>query len=524
MPLRADEVNVLLIHHLLETQASHAPDRTLLVVGTTQTTYGQIETDANRIAHALGRSGVRPGDRVALLSRNSAFYVSAYYGILKSGAIAVSLNTAADDLLVRELLDDCGARVLLAGASFAAIAGRAAAEVRSLACAVIEGGTGTGAAADPETPSRVTTAEAFLAGADGGRPEAARSEDAPAMIVYTSGSTGRPRGATLTHRNVVSNTRSIVSYLGLGADDRVLDVLPFHYVYGKSLLNTHVATGGSLVIEESLLFPDTILDRMNETQVTGLSGVPSTFAILLNRSSIASRTFPTLRYVTQAGGAMPVEHTRRLIDALPGVAIYIMYGATEASARLAYLSPQDLERKLGSIGKAIPGVHLELVTEEGRLARPGETGEIVARGDNIMQGYWNDEDETRAVMSARGLHTGDLARADDEGFLYVVGRKRDMIKAGANRISAREVEEVIITHAAVEEAAVIGVPDEMLGEAVYAFVTARPGASADVEEIVDFLRERLPAYKVPKRIEVLDELPRTGSGKVDKEALRGHTS
>jgi acyl-CoA synthetase (AMP-forming)/AMP-acid ligase II len=224
--------------------------------------------------------------------------------------------------------------------------------------------------------------------------------------------------------------------------------------------------------------------------------------------------------VTQAGGAMAPELTRRLLAALPGKQIFVMYGATEASARLSYLDPADLPRKVGSIGKAIPDVELRVLRDDGTEASVGEVGEIVARGPNIMEAYWNDPDETAAVLDARGYHTGDLGRRDDEGFLYVVGRKREMIKSGAHRISPKEIEEMLVEHPMVDQAAVVGIPDEMLGEAIVAFVTLRSEiGDRRPSQLLEWCRRKLAPHKVPGRVEVVDELPLNASGKIDKLAL-----
>jgi acyl-CoA synthetase (AMP-forming)/AMP-acid ligase II len=361
---------------------------------------------------------------------------------------------------------------------------------------------------------------AIAAGAmRGDRPDVALTGEAHAAIIYTSGSTGKPRGAVLRHENIVANTRSIVSYLDLRADDRVLAVLPFHYVYGKSLLNTHVAVGGAVVVENRFLFPQVALDTLEREQATGFAGVPSSFAILLNRTNLAQRSLPALRYVTQAGGPMAPELTRRLIAALPGKRIFVMYGATEASARLTYVPPDDLPRKIGSVGRAIPGVTLDVLREDGRRAASGEVGEVVARGPNIMEGYWNDPEETARVLDADGYHTGDLGWFDEDGFLWLAGRAREQIKSGAHRIHPKEIEDAILEHPAVHEAAVIGVADETLGEAIHAFVVLRAGVAAEADDLLAHCRAHLPAYKVPKRVLFRDELPKGPTGKVLKRAL-----
>ncbi|MBE0616967.1 MAG: AMP-binding protein, partial [Proteobacteria bacterium] len=345
-----------------------------------------------------------------------------------------------------------------------------------------------------------------------------------AKIIYTSGTTGEPKGVMLRHRNLVANVRSIVEYLGLTERDRVMAVLPFFYVYGNSVLLTHAAVGGSLVVNQSLMYPNVILEQMTAEGVTGFSGVPSTFAILLNRSSIREHRFPALRYVTQAGGAMSPKLACEVREVLPQTDVFIMYGQTEASARLSYLPPADLLRKAGSIGRAIPGVRLQVLRPDGSPAGVGEVGEIVAQGDNVMAGYWGKPEETAQVLRAEGLWTGDLAKTDEEGYLYIVSRKSDMIKSGAHRIAPKEIEELIQEHPAVHEVAVFGVDDEILGEAIHACAVLKGGVRCTEKELTRFCRENLPAFKVPHKVEFRDDLPKTASGKIRKEELRRDSS
>ncbi len=323
----------------------------------------------------------------------------------------------------------------------------------------------------------------------------------------------------LTHANLVANTRSIVQYLELTDQDRAMAVLPFFYVYGNSVLLTHVAVGGTLVVNQSFVYPNLILEQMLAEQVTGFSGVPSTFAILLHRSGIREHAFPHLRYVTQAGGAMSPRHAAQIREVLPATDVYIMYGQTEASARLSYLPPADLERKAGSIGIAIPGVTLQVLDPQGKPVAVGEVGEIVARGPNVMAGYWGKPEDTAQVLRAEGLWTGDLARVDDEGYLTIVSRKSDMIKSGAHRLAPKEIEEILLEHPAVHECAVVGTPDEILGEAIQAVVVLKDGAPCTEKELVHHCRRNLPAFKVPHAVEFRDELPKTASGKIQKNKL-----
>jgi acyl-CoA synthetase (AMP-forming)/AMP-acid ligase II len=506
-----------LVHHFLERIAQRRPEHPLLVHEGTATSYGEIEAGANRIARALLATGLERGDRVALLAQNSRFYVENYYGILKAGGVAVPLNTAANGPALARFLSGCGARRLISGPRF---------EKATKQC--IEAGTPLeflAVASQKEIPElpvsiRGIALDEACAAESPQAPALVQSDLDVASIIYTSGSTRTPQGATLSHLNITSNTRSIVSYLELQPEDRVLQILPFYYVYGKSLLNTHALAGATVVIENRFLYPNVALDTLQSEACTGFSGVPSTFAVLLNRSNLAERELPHLRYVTQAGGAMSPELTRRLVDALPGKRIFIMYGATEASARLSYLPPEELHRKLGSIGKAIPNVELRVLRSDGSEAEVGEHGEIVARGSNLMSGYWGDPEETAEVLDEHGYHTGDIAYRDEEGFLFVVGRKKDFIKAGAHRVSAKEIEETILENEEIHEVAVIGVPDEILGEKIRAFIVPREGLSLDLKAVEKALKRKLPVYKIPSEFLVREDLPKNESGKVMKQALR----
>jgi len=340
-------------------------------------------------------------------------------------------------------------------------------------------------------------------------------------ILYTSGSTGMPRGVTLTHGNLRANTRQILDYLHLTADDSVLCVLPFHYSFGNSLLLTHVAVGGRVVVDNKFAYPSAVVDHLEASRVTGFSGVPSTFAILAARTDFLARPWPHLRYITQAGGAMTRALQRQLRDTLPEhVTMFIMYGQTEGGARLSYVPPERLVDKYGSIGIGIPGVDLTVRRADGSECDVDEVGEVVAQGDNIMQGYWNDPEETAGVLYPDGLHTGDLGKRDEDGFIWLVDRIKNMIKAGANRVSAKEVEEVIAEVACVQEACVVGVADELLGEAIEAYVVARPGPAYDENAILQHCREHLAMYKLPRTVHLISAMPKSAAGKVVKRELR----
>ena len=452
-------------------------------------TWGEVAAASWRMARLLRRRGVQRGDRVAILAHNGLEYVAGFHGALAAGAVAVPMNIASDPVSLARNHADCGAAALVLGPRLERVA-RAA-------------------------------GLAWLGLADAATEDAAPLDEPPAdlaAIIYTSGSTGRPRGACLSHANLTANIRSILGYLPLTEEDRVLALLPFHYVYGQSVLLTAIARAATLVIENRFQYPNVALDTLERERCTTFSGVPSTFAILCDRSNLAQRELPALRWLTQAGGPMSPALTRRVLDALPGRRLFVMYGATEASARLSYVPPEELPACLGSIGRAIPDVELTVRRPDGSECAADEVGELTARGPNIMVGYWNDPDETARVLGPHGYLTGDLARRDADGRFWLVGRAKDMLKVGGHRVAAREIEDAILEHPSVSEAAVVGVPDELLGDRLEAHLVLR--APLELDELGRFLRERLPPYKLPAQFHLRGDMPRTAAGKIDKARLR----
>ena len=339
-----------------------------------------------------------------------------------------------------------------------------------------------------------------------------------ALILFTSGTTGNPKGVTLTHKNLFANSSSIVNYLKLSENEHVYNVLPFTYSYGNSILHSHILAGGCVQLGYSMMYPQQIAEGLLAEKITGFAGVPSTFHILLNKTSFSQRP-PKLRYITQAGGSMSMAMTSRLLTLLPNTAIFIMYGQTEATARLTYLPPERLLEKAGSVGIAIPGVEISVRSTTGQFLEPNMEGEIVAYGDNIMQGYWNNLRATKEILVNGWLRTGDVGYLDADGFLFLKGRHKQMIKSGANRIHPGEIEELISEIDSIAEVAVIGIPDVLLGEVIAAYLVVRDNCKQDDRVILKYCRENLSPHKQPKRIAWVAELPRTSSGKVQKHLL-----
>lgn len=504
----------MLVHDFLRESAERTPDAVAILEPGASASYAEVNARANRVAHTLIGAGVRRGDRVVVAMDDGVESVACYFGAMKAGAAAVPLPPGPHNDRLARAVADCrpAAAIVNPATAHDGVARDALAALPAVFVTKVPDGAGLAA------PFRAWAAAS--AAAPGTEPGLRLIDLDLAAIIYTSGSTGEPRGAMLSHLNIRSNTESIVEYLHLGAADRVMCVLPFYYVYGLSLLHTHVKVGGSVIVDTRFAFPNVVLKAMQELRATGFAGVPSTFALLMHKSNLTRMEFPDLRYVTQAGGGMPPARIREWLEKGPKAAFYVMYGATEASARLTYLEPADLERKLGSIGRGIPNVEMLVVTDEEKVAAPGEVGELVARGSNISHGYWNDAEETAARFGPLGYRTGDLGFADDEGFLFLVGRKHDMIKVGAHRVGAKEIEDVLNEHPAISEAAVVPVQHQILGEAPLAFVALRQDASFDAWDIQSFCRSRLPVHKIPIEFVPVPALPKSAIGKIDKLTLR----
>jgi long-chain acyl-CoA synthetase len=483
------------------------PDRTALITETETVSFAQLRTRVGGVVRALAGLGLGRGDRIAIIGDNSLEWVAAYLGALAAGAVAVPLAPTLRAEQLGELVRATGCRAFVVQERYRARFAAALPPGAKLLRADV---------ADPAGPDGPSAADHVAAVA--GVPVDDRRE--LASLMYTSGSTGAPRAVMVSHRNIIANTEDIVGYLELDERDRIMVVLPFHYCFGTSLLHTHLRAGASLVINNRFAFPQLVLDQIERTGCTGLAGVPSTYQILLRSSNLKQRALPALTKLQQAGGKLPNVFLSELRAALPHARLYVMYGQTEATARLSYLPPGELDRRLGSIGKGMPGVELRVARPDGTPVAAGEVGEIVARGDNVTRGYLDDAEQTAQTFRDGALWTGDLARVDEDGFIFVVDRAKDFIKASGHRVAAKEIEDALVALPEVVEAAVVGVPDDVLGEAPKAFVVLRRGAALTAEDLVRHCRRLLPAYMVPRDVALVGSLPRSASGKVAKSELR----
>jgi len=488
------------------TRAGGAP---ALVWRETRWSYWDLQTAIAGAAVGLRGRAPSRGARVALLVRNSPQYVALYYGALAAGLVAVPLNAQERASVLARQIEHCEAAILVGSTDHP--------EWPALSAAAATAGCTVLPIAPRDDASALEQFLRDLAGARAVNDEPPKAHEL-ASIIYTSGTTGRPKGVMLSHGNLAANAAAIISYLGITSADRGLCVLPFHFSYGNSVLHSHLLAGAELVLEDNLAYPHLTVQRLQDDGITGFAGVPSTFALLLGRCNLREFNLVRLRYLTQAGGAMPRPLIERLRGELPKVDLYIMYGQTEATARLTYLPPAQLTNKLGSVGIAVPGVEID-VKLDGRSVPAGEIGEICARGASIMQGYWNDTTATHEVLRDGWLRTGDLGHRDEDGFLYIDGRSVDMIKVGAFRVSPQEIEEVVAAVPGVEEVCAAAMPDELLGQAVKVVVVRREGADLDERAVKAHCRRHLATYKVPKVVEFVSVMPRTSSGKIQRFKL-----
>jgi len=515
-----------LIHHMLRTTAARFPSEEALVHGDQRLTYAEISGLVAGLAQSLRDAGLRRGERVGIYLEAGIPQVLSIFGVSQAGCVFVPINAFLFPEQVAHIACDCGISVLITTAtkleSLAPVL-QSTPSVRFVV--VVDGKQHPQIALPVHEFDTMTKAKPHTLWQDWGI-----GKDL-AAILYTSGSTGKPKGVMLSHGNVIAGSTIVSTYLQITHADRILAVLPFSFDAGLNQLTTAFQQGGTLVLI-NFVFARQIVEALTKERITGLAGVPTVWSLLAQPNSTLSKNPPpALRYITNTGGAMPQNVLKTLQTLLPSSQIFLMYGLTEAF-RSTYLPPGELDRRPTSMGKAIPDTEILLINDRGQLCKPGEVGELVHRGPTVSLGYWGNKDATDRVLRPNPLlptemgevekvcYSGDLVKMDEDGFLYYVGRRDTMIKSSGYRISPTEVEEAVFQSGKVRHAAAIGVPDEMLGQAVKIFVVPRDGEPVDKEAVLLFCGEKLPRYMVPKFIEEVPDLPRTSSGKVDYPSLR----
>lgn len=513
------------VEQFLERSAARFPDKVALVCGEERLTYAEVDRESTRLAHALLQAGVERGDRVVVFLPNSVQAVLSIFAILKAGAVFVVLNpTTKTDKLIY-ILNNCRASAMVtrgAQASLEAEVWPATPHLHSvfvLNASVAQADAITAAGKNFFSLADLRPDTAYVA------PVPKRCIDIDlAALIYTSGSTGRPKGVMVTHLNIVSAATSITTYLENTADDVVLNFLPLAFDYGLYQLLMMFQIGGTLVLHDSFTFPNVVLEKIAREGVTGLPIVPTVSAILL-QMDLSRFSFPQLRYISNTAAALPVEHIQKLRALFPHVKLYSMYGLTECK-RVSYLPPDQLDIRPTSVGRGMPNEEVYIVDENGHRVPPGVVGELVIRGANVMKGYWELPEETDRCLKPgplpgeKLLYSGDLFRADEEGYLYFVGRRDDIIKTRGEKVSPREVEDVIHSLDGVAEVAVIGIPDPVLGSAIKAIVSLRPNSRLSEKDVLRHCASKLEDFMRPKLVEFQPSLPKTESGKISKRLLR----
>jgi long-chain acyl-CoA synthetase len=509
-----------LLHETLAAAAGANPDKVALVDEGAPHTYRELLDTSRRLAGALRARGVRRGDRVAVFANNSFAAAAAIYAVSAADAAFVVVNPQTKAEKLAYILRDCGAVALVADARLWRQFSPALPTDRELVVVLC----GEPAEGMPAVPGAVSLAAA-IAGAEPPLEAGGAITIDLAALIYTSGSTGGPKGVMMTHQSMLFTLGSLLEYLRLDASHRILAFLPLAFDYGLYQLLMSVAVGATLVLERSFTYPASLVERMLEQQATVFPGVPTVFAMLIGMHQQRPLRFPSVLRVTNTAAALPVAYQPLLAEMFPNALVYRMYGLTECK-RACYLEPELLATKGDSVGKAIPGTEAMVLDDQGRPTRPGEVGVLHIRGPHVMLGYWGLPEETARMLrpgplpGERILCTQDWFKTDDEGYLYFVGRNDDVFKARGEKVSPLEIENCLHAMPGVREAAVVGVPDDVLGTAITAYVAAHDGHALTERAVRQWCQERLEPFLVPSRVTLVAELPKTATGKVSKRLLK----
>jgi len=519
-----------LVQDYLSISAEKYPDKEALICGQKRFTYSELDRKSDILAQTLKTLGVQRDDRVVVFLDNTAETVISIYGILKANAVFVILNGGLKSKKLAFVLNDCAPTVLITHTSKAKVC-QEAFEYVDLKCRIIWNGTG---AQIPQKLSPVSSdweslfSTSLYTDSKNFNVNSNNRECIDidlAALIYTSGSTGEPKGVMSNHHSMLSAARSIIQYLENDENDIILNVLPLSFDYGLYQVLMAFMFGGTVVLEKSFLFLHKVLEQISKENVTGFPIVPTILAMLLNLQDLRNYYFGSLRYISNTGAALPVEHIRRLRDLFPNVNIYSMFGLTECK-RVSYLPPNEIDDRPASVGKPMPNCEVFIVDESGKKVNSGEIGELVVRGANVMKGYWNAPELSKQYFRPGPkpgetiLYSGDYFRQDDDGYLYFIRRKDDMIKSKGERISAKELENTISAMDGVSEVAVVGMPDEIFGQAIKAVIVKNSSVDLTEKDVLKFCTQNLEPFAVPKYIEFLDALPKTAHGKIDKKLLK----
>ena len=502
---------------ILLKNASSIPARPAIVCKSSNqtSTYGELNATVNRLAQALMGAGVNKGDRVSIVQPNSLQYIEVFFAVMKAGAVFVPLDYRLTPKEQVFLLKDSGASTLVLGENYLSLADIARAEVGSVKNFIHLGAGDKHIPGYDELVSQYPPIE----------PVIDVNESDLAMLLYTSGTTGSPKGVMMTHKNLVAAMMNIMKALPVTADDVTLHTSPFSHIAAVWPLLTHCYAGGANVILERFI-PEAVVEAIQENGVTTWNSVPTMILRLVEYLQLQKSELPSLRWVGYGASPMPTNVLRQAIHLLGNIFVQV-YGTTETYIATALPQedhvldgPEEKVKRLGSCGRPISGCEVRVVSDQGQDVVPGEVGEIIVKGDSVTHGYWNLPKETAKSIRQGWFYTGDLATVDDQGYIYIIDRKKEIIISGGENIAPKEIENVIYGHPVVFEVAVIGIPDEKWGEAVKAIVVLRQSKKATEEEIISYCRQNLARFKVPKSVEFTNSLPKTASGKIARKELK----
>jgi len=488
---------------MLKRRAGASPDHPAILFEGSTITYRELDERSSQLAHAMAERGIAAGDRIAIFLPNVPEFAVVYYAAQRLGAVPVSINAIFRSAEVEYLVNDSGSRMVFTTGELAGFVPRDK-------CAALERLVVVDEAAGPES----------LAEWVSGRPTAfdpvPRAADDPAALLYSSGTTGFPKGVTLTQANIASNIATAAKYSGYRPDDRLAAFLPLFHVYGQNyILNAAILSGATVALFRRFV-PDQVLRSVERDRITMFFGVPTIFIGLLSMD-LTPWDLSSIRYEMSAAATMPEEISRRWTERF-GRRVYEGYGLTECSPFACY---NDLvEHRFGSVGRAVEGFELAIFDEDDREVPRGEWGEIVIRGPGVMKGYWNRPQDTERALRGGWLHSGDIGRMDEDGYVYIVDRVKDMINVSGFKVWPAEVEQYLYRMPQVQEVAVYGIPHPEKGEQVAVAVVPRAGQALSAEEVIAYCRENIAAYKVPARVDVVSELPKSATGKILKRVLR----
>ncbi len=516
----------MLINEFLEKSAVSHPDKVALICNNERLTFIEIDRAANCLCNALTEEGFKKQDRAIIYQDNSIESVISLFAILKAGGIFVMVSPQTKARKLEFILYDCQARILITNTKHLVELSKLISNLPNRVKIIITDNGGIPSTNQLISAHRLLSYRTITDTCSPARTMQRSIDIDLASLIYTTGSSGRPKGVMLTHHNMVSAATSIIHYLENTSDDIIINSLPLAFDYGLYQVLMAFQFSGTVVLEKAFIYPQQVINLIIKEKVTGWPIVPTIAAILSRITSLGNHDFPSLRYISSTGQALPPRHIARLLEMFPRTKIYSMYGLTECK-RVSYLPPDEIEKRPNSVGKAMPNTEIYIIDDKGgKVDKPRKPGELVVRGSNVMKGYWNLPEETAKALRPGShpwemvLYTGDLFEKDEEGYLYFLGRKDDIIKSAGHMVSPKEVENVLCENEDIIEAAVIGVEDEILGSAIKAFVHLTDTSEAVEEDIIRFCSKSLEDYAVPKYVVLCRELPKTDSEKIKRRDLR----